>query len=848
MAKRYIYIFPILATLSLLLGCAREGVKQKGYDMTQGNTVYFTLKNAEVANAPKDLRSSLPVIAEKREQKITSLHALFFYQDNSTSHHKGQLCKAVLCTPSGGSEASYKIEEIPEGKFFFYLVANASDALVTKMQGNVHFEEEFFRLMEKDLLGDVADISDFLMLSSRHTVQTFRDRAVAINDPILLERAAVRYDIHNEVDGLVITEITFRNRNNATYLSTPIGPGKNDDVYEAIRDERDINMLYKNLNLVGDRSLASPESKLLGRIYSYEYLRSDEVWFEFGGAYHGVQFREKPLIRLELQPKRNNVYTIILKEVHGNSEDPKSPIDRVGWDLKINDWSQGERIDFTVPGSAGSEDEKIPGVVPDPARDDLVKNYIDYSVELPYASFVNPYLKRKMRYNGTNEFMDMAHFSEVYTLTKDARDIYLKVRTKDKRDKGVVSSDPSLQITEISSKEFGVNTRIYETTYKISLPPHRYCNPSTNASGKYESPQYKEFVLTMTNASDFQETLTIKHGTPRMALDYVAEKNLAPLPSFSYGSHTSYDFSASANYRFARRNDILTSGFIPPYIDVVNKLKSITLEGKQYRLARSSAEWTAILPIDPNAWSYSKNSEDISLPSMNKIGEPERTMEIDVHYKNGTRTRDSFVSYALKARDPFPELQIAYRYEWVGSFDSWQFSSNNLNDFEWTSMYDSPYLKVTARRLGPNFKGKIEDIATEAFWNTNQELDVVREFPFLGQLKIYTSTGTNSDGSPWSSKRLIPTAGGETYFITEALPFPSGASSQETYDIVRMNPAEGTYEGTKIDALLVDTSIWDHNTRPPRRLYENTPEEWQKVNQERRIHRFFPVRLIEVEP
>lgn len=848
MAKRYIHILSILATLFLLLGCTRDEVKQRGYDMTQGNTVYFTLRNAEVANEPNKLRNALPVIAEEREQKITSLYALFFYQDTSTSHHKGQLCTALPCVPSGESRASYKIEEIPEGKFFFYLVANASDALVSKMQSDVHFEEEFFRLMEKKLPGDVADITNFLMLSSRLTVQTFHNRAVAIDNPILLERAAVRYDIHNEVDGLVITEITFRNRNNATYLSTPVGPGKSDDVYEAIRDERDINMLYKNLNLVGDQSLASPESKLLGRIYSYEYLRSDEVWLEFDGAYHGVKFREKPLIRLELQPKRNKVYTIVLKEVHGNSKDPESPIDRVVWDLKINDWSQGERIDFTVPGSAGLGEDDIPGVIPDPAIDNLVKNYIDYSIELPYASFVNPYLKRKMRYNSTDEFMDMAHFSEVYTLTKDARDIYLKVRTKDKRDKGVVSSDPSLQITEISSKEFGVNTRIYETTYKISLPAYRYCNPSINTEDEYESPKYKEFVLTMTNDSGFQERLTIKHGTPRMALDYVAEKNLAPLPGFSYGHHSSYSFSTSTSYSFAQYNDILSSGFLPPYIDVVNKLKDITLEGKKYRLARSSKEWTAILPMDPEAWSYSKNGEVISLPSMNRIGEPEHTIGIDVHYKDGTRSYDSFVRYALKARDPFPELQIAYRYEWVGSFDPWQFRANNLDDFEWTSMSDSPYLKVTARRLGPNFKGKVEDIATEAFWNANKELDVVREFPFLGQLKLITNTGTYSDGRVWTSKMLVPTAGGETYFITESLPFPNGKSDPDTYDIVKVKSEGGTYQCTKIEAILVDTSIYDFTTQPPQRLYENTSEEWQKVNQERRIHRFFPVRLIEVEP
>lgn len=841
MYKQYISLLSFLATLLLFLGCTKNEVRTTGVDKSQGNTVYFSLRGA---NANAKTRSSHPVIAEARESAINRLHAIFFYSDSTKSHIKGQFYKTVECTPTG-TPGGYKIENVLEGKYFFYLVANASNDLVVQMSTKVNHEEEFFLLTEKDLPGDVPNITNFLMLSRRQVVETSKSQAAVMQSAIQLERAAVRYDIYNEVEGLVIDAIDFKNRHTATYISAPVGAGKKDEAYNAIRRLAE-SCTYKNLNLVGDPTLTSEQSKCVAKIYSYEYLRTNEAWFNFHGTFNGKKFLDTPGIILEIQPGRNKVYSITIKKVTGNDEDPKSPADRFVWNLQISDWSQGERVDFTVPGSGEYEENPNgPDVKPILGEDDLVKNYLDYSVELPYASFVNPYLVRRLRYNNHDTYEDSNNFKEVYTLTKEDKVIFLKVRTRENPDNTVVSNDPSLKCEKVSSKEYGTNTKLYQTVYKITLPKlNVYSNPTVDPSGSYMRPKYKEFELTISNASGYSQTLIIKHGTPRLDLDYMAEKNLAPLPNFNFGSHKNYNFSASTNYQFAQENDILHTGFIPPYIDVVNKLKDITIDGKRYRLARSESEWKSMLPVVD--FRGERGEEFMSLPSMNKQGVKEFKLYSDVEYRHSQNNYYRII-YAIKNSTRYPELKTAYRYEWVGEVNEWSYVTiNGLAGFSWEPYsLENTSLKITSRRLGPNFRGSVENIANEAFWQTNTELDVNREIPYAEQVKI--STSRICDGNEqncYYAKQLVPEAGEATHFVTEKLPFPNGKTSPNTFTTIKFRRLS---RGKESSELLIDMSILplDGSTG---RLYSNTPAEWQKVNEERTIYRFFPIRLIEIEP
>lgn len=841
MYKQYISLLSFLATLFLFLGCTRDEVRTAGVDKSQSNTVYFSLRGA---NASAKTRSSLPVIAEARESAINRLHAIFFYSDSTKSHIKGQFYKTVECTPTG-VPGGYKIENVLEGKYFFYLVANASNDLVVQMSTKVNHEEEFFLLIEKDLPGDVPNITNFLMLSRRQVVETSKSQAAVIQSAIQLERAAVRYDIYNEVEGLVIDEIKFSNRHTATYISAPVGAGKKDEAYNAIRRLAK-SCTYKNLNLVGDPTLTSEQSKCIGRIYSYEYLRTNEAWFDFYGTLNGKKFLDTPSIVLQIQPERNKVYSITIKKVAGNDENPKSPADRFAFDLQINDWSQGERVDYTVPGSGEYEENPNgPDVKPILGEDDLVKNYLDYSVELPYASFNNPYLVRRLRYNSHDTYEDSNNFKEVYTLTKENKVIYLKVRTRENPVNTVVSNDPSLKCEKVSSKEYGTNTKLYQTVYKITLPKlASYSNPSVNAGGSYVRPKYKEFELTISNASGHSQTLIIKHGTPRLDLDYMAEKNLAPLPNFNFGSHKNYNFSASTNYQFAQENDILHTGFIPPYIDVVNKLKDITIDGKRYRLARSESEWKSMLPVID--FRGEKGEEFMSLPSMNKQGVKEFKLYSNVEYRQSRDATNYRIVYAIKNSTSYPELKTAYRYEWVGEMNEWSdFTINGLAGFSWDPYSsENTSLKITSRRLGPNFHGSIENIANETFWQTNTELDVNREIPYAEEVNISTQGICDGNGQNcYYRKLLVPKAGEATYFVTEKLPFPNGKTSPNTFTTIEFKRFN---RGKESSELLIDLRIRTFDGKDP--LYKNTPAEWQKVNEERTIYRFFPIRLIEIEP
>lgn len=841
MYKQYISLLSFLATLFLFLGCTRDEVRTAGVDKSQSNTVYFSLRGA---NASAKTRSSLPVIAEARESAINRLHAIFFYSDSTKSHIKGQFYKTVECTPTG-TPGGYKIENVLEGKYFFYLVANASNDLVVQMSTKVNHEEEFFLLIEKDLPGDVPNITNFLMLSRRQVVETSKSQAAVIQSAIQLERAAVRYDIYNEVEGLVIDEIKFNNRHTATYISAPVGAGKKDEAYNAIRRLAK-SCTYKNLNLVGDPTLTSEQSKCIGRIYSYEYLRTNEAWFDFYGTLNGKKFLDTPSIVLQIQPERNKVYSITIKKVAGNDENPKSPADRFAFDLQINDWSQGERVDYTVPGSGEYEENPNgPDVKPILGEDDLVKNYLDYSVELPYASFNNPYLVRRLRYNSHDTYEDSNNFKEVYTLTKENKVIYLKVRTRENPVNTVVSNDPSLKCEKVSSKEYGTNTKLYQTVYKITLPKlASYSNPSVNASGSYVRPKYKEFELTISNASGHSQTLIIKHGTPRLDLDYMAEKNLAPLPNFSFGNHKTYNFSASSNYQFAQENDIKHTGFIPPYIDVVNKLKDITIDGKRYRLARSESEWKSMLPVID--FRGEKGEEFMSLPSMNKQGVKEFKLYSNVEYRHSRDATNYRIVYAIKNSTSYPELKTAYRYEWVGEMNEWSdFTINGLAGFSWDPYSsENTSLKITSRRLGPNFHGSIENIANETFWQTNTELDVNREIPYAEEVNISTQGICDGNGQNcYYRKLLVPKAGEATYFVTEKLPFPNGKTSPNTFTTIEFKRFN---RGKESSELLIDLRIRTFDGKDP--LYKNTPAEWQKVNEERTIYRFFPIRLIEIEP
>lgn len=126
-------------------------------------------------------------------------------------------------------------------------------------------------------------------------------------------------------------------------------------------------------------------------------------------------------------------------------------------------------------------------------------------------------------------------------------------------------------------------------------------------------------------------------------------------------------------------------------------------------------------------------------------------------------------------------------------------------------------------------------------------MDVNREVPYAEEVNIRTNRVCDLIGGTEKNcryaKLLVPKAGQATYFVTEKLPFPNGRTYPDAFTTIEFEKFE---RGEVTSALLINLDIPTLDGTGD--LYENTPAEWQKVNEKRTIHRFFPIRLIEIEP
>ena len=106
--------------------------------------------------------------------------------------------------------------------------------------------------------------------------------------------------------------------------------------------------------------------------------------------------------------------------------------------------------------------------------------------------------------------------------------------------------------------------------------------------------------------------------------------------------------------------------------------------------------------------------------------------------------RKNNITYAIRfMRDPDMEtdkkMLSAYRYETKGSIEQ-----------------EDIRLKITVRYLGPAFNGTINDIADETYWNTNNQQDIIREFPSIkGEFVLSGKLNSSEYGNYWSSSTPI---------------------------------------------------------------------------------------------
>lgn len=190
---------------------------------------------------------------------------------------------------------------------------------------------------------------------------------------------------------------------------------------------------------------------------------------------------------------------------------------------------------------------------------------------------------------------------------------------------------------------------------------------------------------------------------PRIPLDYFAEYNLA-----------------TGGATFADKNDNFSSGYF-----TYDELASLTFP-TGYRLP-NGYEWAGIAP-------YEEPMDYAGVPGA-KYGVKE-VIEINgvrKWYSEDRYNTGKGVAYALRfkrcdmpalssvdqdvvcARDN--DMLTAYKYEYVPTPDV-------KKDYT---------LRITARYLGPHFSGDLSYVASEGFWNSRKQGDVVRILPAAGQ-------------------------------------------------------------------------------------------------------------------
>jgi uncharacterized protein (TIGR02145 family) len=187
-----------------------------------------------------------------------------------------------------------------------------------------------------------------------------------------------------------------------------------------------------------------------------------------------------------------------------------------------------------------------------------------------------------------------------------------------------------------------------------------------------------------------------KAGRPKLAIEYFAEYNLY---EDEFGD--SHKYENTSLYTFDEACQVCPEGWHLP----------------------TQEEWAGLFPY---AQELDMVNEKISVNGVTK------SYFSKYADKNGIRYAIRFMRDQAMAIDN--KLLQAYRYETVGSTEN--------GDLR---------LKITVRYLGRSFKGSIDDIANEGWWNTNREQDAVREFPYLPTTFDASQKSNTDKGNYWTS-------------------------------------------------------------------------------------------------
>lgn len=735
--KKILYGLAFLLALSLSWGCSSEP-KEKAFSTSLGGDapfhVRFALSDDLTLRATGNEGQADQVVALAREKKVSSLVAVLFKKGD------GAFYKTVPCTAVAGQSNVYEFDAMRKVDLFFYLVANPSPALLEDLEHHVRTKEELANLVATQTPGENSTSDNFLMVSDRHTVSTISSTTVTLpTSPVMLTRLAVRYDFYNAIEELEITKITFENRYTESHLYAQVGK------MNALTSES--TKVYAT-QLKGSDNAADDASKLLASVYSYENDIQGTTAFTIEGTYKGKAIKPQKITFDGMTIKRNFIYELHLNAI---KDGPITEPDRIiEFKIKVQDWSIGERVDKTIDTPLNKT------------------NWVGYSAELPYASYMTSSLKENP--------------TPLRTLTNDAVTIKLAVHTYEKP--GIIDYEPGQQKGASVLKEIpgavsqdpvtGRYTKWYEFSVpakpdreaKIEVNDESISGPDVLGGHAPMHERKRRITYTMWNlvakTADGSHTcpLPVAHGRLRMILENVAEYDLAPIPGINFpGPKDDYykgaapvdyraalgnvNYSDPSIYRFASSHNTSDIGYFPMNEELIKTLhKGVVIDGKKYHMAENQFELTGIIPstgatmrrdispIGKNAPARFEMEESLNLPPVFYVDRKSVYQTWDISTSSVFRTppsKNGRITYAVRFRELrgngiwqfYDEaLVTAYRYEWVGSL------ADNSTDSK---------LVVTCRLLGENWIEHIDGtVATEAFWQKDKNMDVTRVFPLSG--------------------------------------------------------------------------------------------------------------------
>lgn len=319
---------------------------------------------------------------------------------------------------------------------------------------------------------------------------------------------------------------------------------------------------------------------------------------------------------------------------------------------------------------------------------------------------------------------------EIYSLTNDESTLTFKIKTY--RLAGTLMlkegyNENGVTLTEIGVPEVNSTTGVITKTYQLQLPK-QHSSIAINQFVKNEGKdkigkiQFFDIPLVAKNESGISKEFIVHHGRFKMPLEYLVEKPL---------NKEGNDFSSTPN----KLTDI---GYFRHIDQAVPRFgKQFIIKGKSYHMPQDAYELTSLLPAGigkygdeaicgGNATSIKNQFEIISFPCWYTFSSSTKSIKIQI-YSDFKTDKTMGVTYALRFKNEtirgFNNLLVtAYRYESKGDF----------KEITSEEKVCTSYFKITCRYLGPNWKGDIEDIAKEEFWNKDKSKDIHRTIYALG--------------------------------------------------------------------------------------------------------------------